>query len=102
MGVGVVVAWGLLTELPELRSVSRQAVAALAWLAPMERRSGQRSGVRRLRGGRVRRVLYQVAVVAVRCEGRWRGVSYWGVMYEAALYSYQILRFSGMGMLASG
>ncbi|MCS7208563.1 MAG: transposase, partial [Fimbriimonadales bacterium] len=74
VGIGRVAAWGLLAELPELGRVSRQAIAALAGLAPMAWESGGRVGVRRLRGGRERRVLYVAAVVAVRCEGRWRGV----------------------------
>lgn len=76
VGIGQVAAWGLLAELPELGRVSRQAIAALAGLAPMAWESGGRVGVRRVRGGRgrVRRVLYVAAVVAVRCEGRWREV----------------------------
>lgn len=56
--------------------VSRQAIAALAGLAPLERSSGAFRGRRRLRGGRgrLRRVLSLMAVVAVRCAVRWRAV----------------------------
>jgi transposase len=40
VGVGAVVAYGLLAELPELGQVSHKAIAALAGLAPVRRESG--------------------------------------------------------------
>ncbi len=76
VGVGAVVAYGLLAELPELGQVSREAIAALAGLAPVRRESGRWRGYARIGGGRwrVRRLLYLAAVVAVSHDGRWRAV----------------------------
>lgn len=67
-GVGRVTAATLLAELPELGSLSRNGVSALAGVAPYNRDSGQHRGRRCIRGGRlkVRRVLYMAALVAVR------------------------------------
>lgn len=76
VGVGRVVAYGLVAELPELGQVSHRAIAALAGLAPVRCESGDWVGRARVRGGRprVRRLLYQAAVVAVSHDGRWRAV----------------------------
>ena len=74
VGVGAVVAYGLLAELRELGQVSREAIAALAGLAPVRRESGRWRGDARIGGGRwrARRLLYQAAVVAVSHDVRWR------------------------------
>jgi transposase len=76
VGVERVAAYGLLAVLPEVEQVSREAIAALAGLAPGRRESGRWRGSARIGGGRwrVRRVLYRAAVVAVSCNGRWRAV----------------------------
>ena len=76
VGVGRVVAYGLVAELPELGQVSHRAIAALAGLAPVRCESGAWVGRARVRGGRprVRRLLYQAAVVAATHDGRWRAV----------------------------
>jgi transposase len=76
VGVGRVVAYGLVAELPELGQVSQRAIAALAGLAPVRCESGAWVGRARVRGGRprVRRLLYQAAVVAATHDGRWRAV----------------------------
>jgi transposase len=62
-GVGPGVSWTLLAELPELGTLTRQQVGALAGLAPMNRDSGRSSGRRVIRGGRsaVRTVLFMAA-----------------------------------------
>jgi transposase len=67
VGVGRVVAYGLVAALPEFGQVSHRAIAALAGLAPVRCESGDWVGRARVRGGRprVRRLLYQAAVVAV-------------------------------------
>jgi transposase len=67
-GVGPTVARTLLAALPELGTLSRQQVAALAGLAPRNRDSGQFRGQRRIGGGRaeVRAVLYMASLSAVR------------------------------------
>jgi transposase len=65
-GVGLVTALTLLAELPELGSLSDKHVAALVGVAPMNRDSGRKHGVRRTIGGRssVRKVLYMAALTA--------------------------------------
>jgi len=67
-GVGPVVATTLVAELPELGRLSRQQVAALVGVAPLNRDSGQQRGRRGTWGGRasVRAALYMAAVAGVR------------------------------------
>jgi transposase len=67
-GVGSITAMGVLAELPELGTLNRRQVAALAGLAPHPRDSGQWHGRRSIGGGRsqVRRSLYMAALVASR------------------------------------
>ena len=59
-GVGKVVAYTLMSELPELGQLNRKEIAALAGVAPMNRDSGSYRGKRRVYGGRrkVRTALY--------------------------------------------
>ena len=67
-GIGPVVAATLLGALPELGTLSRQEVAALVGVAPINRDSGGRTGVRAIAGGRraVRGPLYMAALTASR------------------------------------
>ncbi len=79
-GVGPIVSATLLSSLPELGTTSREAIAALVGVAPMNHdsgqarevplcpRSGSHRGVRFVRGGRanVRNVLFMSAQTAVR------------------------------------
>jgi transposase len=67
-GVGAVTAATLLADLPELGTVNRQQIAALAGVAPFNKDSGRKRGRRRIFGGRssVRRVLYMAALVSTR------------------------------------
>jgi transposase len=67
-GIGPVVSRSLLAELPELGTLTRQQVAALAGLAPRNRDSGTLRGRRMIGGGRagVRSALYMAALSAVR------------------------------------
>lgn len=67
-GIGQVTAATLMAELPELGTLNRQKIAALAGLAPYNRDSGPRKRARRIFGGRapVRRVLYMAALSAIR------------------------------------
>lgn len=69
-GIGPVVARTLLGELPELGTLDRWQVAALAGVAPLNQDSGTRQGVRRIWGGRaeVRAALYMAVVTAIRCN----------------------------------
>jgi transposase len=59
-GVGNVLAYTLMSELPELGTLNRKEVAALVGVAPINRDSGSYSGKRYIRGGRhkVRTVLF--------------------------------------------
>jgi len=67
-GVGPVVARTLLAELPELGTLSRRQIAALAGLAPWTRQSGAWKGKSFIGGGRgtVRAALFVAALVAGR------------------------------------
>lgn len=67
-GVGPIIARTLIAELPELGSLDRRKVAALAGLAPWTRQSGQWRGKSFIGGGRaaVRTALFQGALVAQR------------------------------------
>jgi transposase len=67
-GVGAVTAAALLAELPELGTLSRRKIAALAGVAPFPSDSGNRKGHRAIRGGRagVRKALFNAVRVAVR------------------------------------
>jgi transposase len=69
-GLGPVVQASLLSLLPELGSLSRQQIAKLVGVAPLNRDSGTLRGHRRIFGGRprVRAVLYMAALVAVRWQ----------------------------------
>lgn len=70
-GVGKVVAWTLLVELPELGTRPGKPLAALAGVAPLNRDSGRRRGRRQVWGGRarVRRALYLAVLHVTRCPG---------------------------------
>jgi transposase len=83
VGVGAVVAYGLIAELPELGQVSHKVIAALAGLAPVRRESGRWRGYARIGGGRrrVRRLLYLAAVVAASHDARWKAV-YQGLLVQ--------------------
>jgi transposase len=67
-GVGPQTAVALLAELPELGTCSRQEIAALVGVAPLNRDSGTRRGHRMTWGGRatVRSALYMATLVATR------------------------------------
>ena len=60
----------LLAQMPELGSLNRQEVAALAGLAPWDRASGKWLGKGHIWGGRkdVRSVLYMAALSARNCN----------------------------------
>jgi transposase len=69
-GVGPVVATTVLASLPELGILSRQQIAALVGVAPLNRDSGTIRGKRTIWSGRahVRATLYMAAIVASRCN----------------------------------
>jgi len=63
------VAW-LLADLPEIGIYSNKAVVKLAGLAPLADDSGERTGLRHIRGGRrgIRSILFLVARIACRFD----------------------------------
>ena len=67
-GIGDVTARTLIAELPELGNCSRQEIAALVGVAPINRDSGMFRGQRHTWGGRaqVRSALYMATLVATR------------------------------------
>lgn len=69
-GVGNVLAYTLMSELPELGTLNRKQIAALVGIAPMNRDSGSYQGKRYIRGGRhrVRTVLFVSMMSAIQCH----------------------------------
>ena len=69
-GCGPILAATLLAEMPELGSLDRRKVAALAGLAPVAKDSGLREHRRVIKGGRgqVRRALYMAAVASLKTD----------------------------------
>lgn len=67
-GIGPATARVLMTELPELGRLSPGQISKLVGVAPLNRDSGQRTGVRQIWGGRapIRQALYMATVVATR------------------------------------
>ncbi len=69
-GMGPIFQATSLALLPELGTLTRQQIAKLVGVAPMNRDNGQTSGKRRIRGGRapVRVALYMATLSAVRWD----------------------------------
>lgn len=69
-GVGKVLAYTLLSELPELGTLNRKEIAALVGVAPINRDSGKLNGKRRIRGGRqrVRTVMFMAMLSSIQCN----------------------------------
>lgn len=67
-GIGLATAMVIAADLPELGTLSRQEIAALAGLAPYNRDSGQKTGKRMIRGGRAatRSALYMATLTGIR------------------------------------
>jgi transposase len=69
-GVGLLTAAALLAALPELGTLGKNQITALAGLAPFNRDSGLLRGTRSISGGRraARQALYMAAFSATRCN----------------------------------
>lgn len=67
-GIGDITSMTLLAELPELGTLTRKEVAALAGIAPLNNDSGKRFGKRKCWGGRatLRSALYMACLSAIR------------------------------------
>ncbi|WP_288944065.1 IS110 family transposase [uncultured Marinobacter sp.] len=68
--VGKVLAYTLLSDLPELGKLNRKEIAALVGVAPFNKDSGKHKGKRKIRGGRhkVRTVLFVSMMSAIQCH----------------------------------
>jgi len=77
-GIGTLTAVSVLSQMPELGQLNRQAAAALAGLAPWTRQSGPWEGQRHIGGGRavIRRALYMSAVAVSRLTNSTLGKFY--------------------------
>ena len=73
-GFGPAITTTLITDLPELGTLDRRAIASLAGLAPHPSQSGTSIGRNQIGGGRpcVRTALYMAGLVASRCDPRFR------------------------------
>ena len=73
-GIGPVTTASLMAYLPELGQLDRRQIAAMVGLAPYNRDSGQRSGVRSIGGGRapLRRVLYMACHSVIRTHAEFK------------------------------
>jgi transposase len=69
-GIGPVVSFSMIADLPELGTLNRQKISKLVGVAPLNRDSGQHRGTRHIYGGRarLRRALYMAALTALRCN----------------------------------
>ena len=70
-GIGPVTSAAIIAYLPEIGTLPHKKLAALVGVAPFAADSGNRSGVRFIRGGRgrVRHAFYMAALSACRAEG---------------------------------
>jgi len=67
-GIGPVVSFSMIADLPELGTLNRQQISKLVGVAPLNNDSGQQRGTRHIYGGRarVRSMLYMAAFSATR------------------------------------
>jgi transposase len=67
-GIGPVVSFSLIADLPELGTLNRQQISKLVGVAPLNCDSGEQRGTRHVYGGRarVRSMLYMAALTATR------------------------------------
>jgi len=73
-GVGPVLAYTLLSDLPELGQLNRRQIAALVGVAPMNKDSGKYHGKRIVRGGRtkIRNILYMAMLSAMQSNPKFK------------------------------
>jgi len=69
-GVGNVVAFNLISEMPELGYITNNEASALVGVAPFNRESGTYKGKRMIRGGRaqIRTAMYMAMMSAIQCN----------------------------------
>ena len=69
-GIGNIVAYSLLADMPELGTISNKKAAALIGVAPFNRESGSYQGQRKIKGGRyqIRTVMFMAMMSAIQCN----------------------------------
>ncbi|MEL0635661.1 IS110 family transposase [Marinomonas sp. TI.3.20] len=75
-GVGNVVAFNLLSDMPELGYVNNKEAAPLVGVAPFNRESGAYQGKRMIRGGRpkIRTAMYMAMMSAIQCNPKFKEI----------------------------
>jgi transposase len=75
-GIGKVLAYTLISELPELGQLNRKKIAALVGIAPMNKESGAYKGQRKIRGGRhrIRTVLFMAMLSAIQSNRKFKTI----------------------------
>ena len=75
-GVGNVVAFNLLSDMPELGYVNNKEAASLIGVAPFNRESGAYQGKRMIRGGRpkIRTAMYMAMMSAIQCNAKFKEI----------------------------
>jgi len=75
-GIGKVLAYTLISELPELGQLNRKQIAALVGVAPMNKESGAYKGQRNIRGGRhrIRTVLFMAMLSAIQSNTKFKRI----------------------------
>ncbi len=69
-GIGNVVSFSLLADMPELGSISSKQASALVGVAPFNRESGSYKGQRKIKGGRyqIRTAMFMAMMSAIQCN----------------------------------
>lgn len=75
-GVGNMVAYTLLADMPELGNLTNKQAASLVGVAPISRESGTFQGKRYIRGGRakVRTVMFMAMMSAIQCNPKFKAL----------------------------
>jgi len=75
-GIGNIVAFNLLSDMPELGYVNNKQAASLIGVAPFNRESGSYKGKRMIRGGRsqIRTVMYMAMMSAIQCNPKFKAI----------------------------
>ena len=73
-GIGKVMAYTLLSDLPELGNLNHKEIAALVGLAPYNKESGKQRGSQRIRGGRsqIRTVMFMAMMSTIQCNPKFK------------------------------
>ncbi|GLX76713.1 IS110 family transposase [Thalassotalea insulae] len=74
-GVGNVVAFNLLSDMPELGYLTNKQASSLIGVAPFNKESGIYQGTRQIRGGRpkIRTAMYMAMMSAIQCNSVFKG-----------------------------